>query len=262
MVVPDRGNGTARPCGCRERDVVPRLIAAAGIPPRYQHCKLSNFQTSSGSAEERAQLMAARTSAERYVEDFLQEEGFRQSGLLFLGPPGVGKTHLAVGVLRALVERYRMRGRFVEFTALIHHIQSTFDPDSEESKRQILDPLTGAELLVLDELGTQKPTPWVQEILYLIINSRYTRRRPTLFTTNYRLELARPVRARAPQPGPSGLDRGRDAEPVRELDSAALLATRLSPMLVSRLYEMAQPVALDAVEDFRREHAVHGAHLR
>jgi len=41
-----------------------------------------------------------------------------------------------------------------------------------------------------------------------------------------------------------------------------LLSTRLPPMLVSRLYEMAQPVVLDAAEDFRREHAVHGAHLR
>jgi DNA replication protein DnaC len=241
--------------------VVPRLLAAAGIPARYQHCKLANFHVSSSSSRVDKQLSQARQAAEQYVEGFLQEGGgFRQSGLLFVGPPGAGKTHLAVAVLSELVERYRISGRFVEFTSLIHQIQSTFDPDSEESQRQILGPLSSAELLVLDELGTQKPTPWVQEILYLIINGRYTRRRPTLFTTNYRLE---PLKmAPAPRLKPSSLDRGRDPEPGREIEVTALLSTRLSPMLVSRLYEMAQPVALDAVEDFRREHAVHGAHLR
>ncbi|MFP5286294.1 MAG: hypothetical protein ACLGI9_11205, partial [Thermoanaerobaculia bacterium] len=156
-----------------------------------------------------------------------------------------------------------VQGRFVEFTALIHQIQYTFDPDSEESQRQILDPLTEAEVLVLDELGTQKPTPWVQEVLYLIINSRYTKRRPTLFTTNYRLELSRGTVSKAAPPSSPNLDRGADPEPPgRDVERTALLSTRLSPMLVSRLYEMAQPVVLDAVEDFRREHEVLGAHMR
>jgi DNA replication protein DnaC len=252
--------------------VTPRLLQAAGIPARYQHCKLSNFQTSSGSQRERAQLMAARSAAERYVEEFIQDGGgFRQSGLLLVGPPGVGKTHLVVGVLRNLIERYQVRGRFVEFTSLIHQIQSTFDADSPESKRQILDPLSEAELLVLDELGAQQPTPWVRDLLYLIINNRYTRRLPTLFTTNYRLDEGavrkEPVRVAgrttlvAPRNGPERtLDRG--ADPEAPSGDFALLSTRLPAMLVSRLYEMAQPVVLDGVEDFRREHAVHGAHLR
>lgn len=254
--------GTARACSCRAENVVPRLVAAAGIPARYRHCRLGNFHVSSSRARVDTQLLQARTVAQQYVDDFLQpgETGavtFRNSGLLFSGPPGVGKTHLAAGVLVELVERYRVHGAFVEFTSLIHQIQSTFDPGSPESKRQVLDPLMDAELLILDELGSQQPTPWVRDVLYLIINGRYTRRLPTIFTTNYRLEglgvTAPPLRA-------TTLDRGRDAEPVRE--EPALLSTRLPPMLVSRLYEMAQPVVLDGVEDFRREHAVHGAHLR
>jgi DNA replication protein DnaC len=259
VVVADGHAGTARPCACRRRYAVPRLIAEAGIPPRYRHCRLSNFHVSSGRSRHDPQLDAARRTAQRYADEFIQEGiGFRQSGLLFIGPPGVGKTHLAVAVLVELIERYRVRGRFVEFTSLIHQIQSTFDPDSPESKRQVLDPLSEAELLVLDELGAQQPTPWVRDILYLIINNRYTRRLATLFTTNYRLEPNR----RAPSAKaekPPKLDRGRD-EPAP--DDVTLLASRLPAMLVSRLHEMAQPVVLDAVEDFRREHAVHGAHLR
>lgn len=257
--------GAARPCPCRAENVVPRLVAGAGIPARYRHCRLSNFHVSSSRARQDGQLLQARRIAQQYVDDFLQAgEGgasFRNSGLLFSGPPGVGKTHLAAGVLVELIERYRIHGLFVEFTSLIHQIQATFDPGSPESKRQVLDPLMDAELLVLDELGSQQPTPWVRDILYLVINGRYTRRLPTIFTTNYRLEgqgvAAPPLRANALD---RGLDRGRDAEPVRE--EPALLSTRLPPMLVSRLYEMAQPVVLDGVEDFRREHAIHGAHLR
>lgn len=241
MIEADGGAGAARPCDCRLRGSLPRLLAEANIPPRYQHCTFSNFKEHGPDPRSRDCLLQAKAVSRRYVENFLAEGGgFRESGLLFIGRPGVGKTHLAVAVLGELIRQYRVRGLFADFTSLIHEIQSTFDPGSAESKHDILDPVIEAEVLVLDELGAQKPTAWVTDILYLILNRRYTRRRPTLFTTNYRLE--------SPGTGPALDVLDRTPSPR----SPELLTTRIPEMLISRLYEMAQPVLIEA-SDFRRE---------
>ena len=235
VIEPDGGAGRARPCSCRREDLIPHLVSRSGIPSRYARCSLENFDTTGNE-----QLLRAKRLCERYVESFVREDGrVRETGLLLIGDAGVGKTHLAVAVLSELTRRYAVRGLFADFTSLIHQIQSTFDPSSGESKHEILDPIMEADLLVLDELGAQKPTAWVSDVLYLIMNGRYTRRLPTLFTTNYRLDA-----------DAQSVEGGLDKMPSASRGDS--LAQRIPGRLVSRLYEMAQPIEIHA-GDFRRE---------
>lgn len=241
--VEDAGAGAARPCECVRERRAPAFLEAAGIPPRYADCTIRSFRTATPS------LLEARQACARYVEEFIGLEGRTDAGLLLMGPPGVGKTHLAVATLKELIGRFSLRGRFLDFTSFISRLQATFDGGSEETRRGLITPLVSADVLVFDELAAQKLTPFVQDLLYLIVNGRYARKLPTIFTTNFRLDPA--PRSAAPAAGRSAdeaLPWDLAARPASEHD---LLSNRLPPALVSRVVEMTRPLVL-AAEDYRR----------
>ncbi len=179
FVIAEReGRGFATPCACR-RPSGDAFLAATRIPPRYEHCSLATFEPGNSS------LSAGLEKAMNYCAGYPhlgEDEGL---GLLLSGSNGVGKTHLAVAVLRELVTGKGVRGRFWDFHELIREIKNSYDPETKTSELQVLEPVVEMDVLLLDDLGAWKMTDWMNDTLFYILNSRYLAKRPTIITTNY-----------------------------------------------------------------------------
>ncbi len=103
--------------------------------------------------------------------------------LLLEGPFGCGKTHLAAAVGHARLRRGEAV-LFVTVPDLLDHLRSTYGPSSEVGYDELFDRVRSIKLLILDDLGAENSSPWAQEKLFQLFNHRYTRRLPTVITTN------------------------------------------------------------------------------
>jgi DNA replication protein DnaC len=238
---------TARICDCRRARRAEDLLRLARIPRRYAPCDFPGFLPQDASQE--SALAQTRAFVDSYTVLKVQEE--IEFGLLFLGPPGVGKTHMAVAALRALIMEQGVPGLFVDFRDLIKELQASYDPVSQTSEMDLLRPLLQAEILVLDDLGASRMTEWVRDLVGHIVNSRYNERRVTIITSNLPDDEAAARR----RPGSEG-DRA-EKPPAQEDRSARSaerpsLADRIGNSVRSRLHEMCLTIRLTG-EDYRQK---------
>jgi len=218
---PVEGKGV-RPCHCRINERRAQMLAAANIPKRYEKCSFDNYypQDSQIANDRFVSQARALCDAKHLVDEFPNIE----IGLLFIGPCGVGKTHLATAIIRALIMQKAVSCLFYDFRDLLKEIQDSYNPVSRISELKVLGPVYDADVLVLDELGASKPTDWVRDTMTQIINTRYNDKKVSIFTTNY-------------------LD-----EP--ETPHEETLTDRVGVRLRSRLHEMCKVVTVKG-DDFR-----------
>jgi DNA replication protein DnaC len=213
---PADDSGKVRRCRCLEVARMDRILAEARIPKRYEHCDLDSYLPNHESQKK----------AKIYVQRFLEKYPQIDVGLLFLGTCGVGKTHLAVALLKQVIKERGDGGIFYDFRDLLREIQASWNSISQTSELEVLRPVLEAKILVLDELGANKPTEWVRDTIAHIINCRYNDKKLTIFTSNY-------------------LD-----NPTKQGEES--LMDRIGVRLRSRLFEMCREVEIHGV-DFRQE---------
>ena len=223
LIIQPDGERYAQPCECRLQQQAARLLKRAAIPKRYEHCSLESFESTTVQAG-RSIAGHPHMIARNFVAGYpVTTEG---KGLLLTGNVGVGKTHLAVGILQALILEKGVRGLFCDYRELLKRIQESYNPLVATTELKILAPVFEAEVLILDELGAQKPTDWVWDTVALILNTRYNDKRTTLITTNY-------------PNAPAALARNADRT-IRE----ETLGDRITERMRSRLAEMCVEVQM------------------
>ena len=223
-------------CECRRKGRPGRLLQAAKIPSRYEHCDLTTFRYDPEDPED-AKLVKAANWAGRFVENFPVEK----TGLLFVGTVGVGKTHLAVGIIKALIRDKGVRCLFCDYRELLKSIQNSYNPSVQATEMEILQPVFDAEVLVLDELGAVRSTEWVFDTVNYILNSRYNNNQTTIVTTNF-----------PDKPEQENVD---DSSSISQAAAAKAarretLGDRIGERMRSRLHEMCKKVEMEG-RDYR-----------
>lgn len=154
---------------------VERIIKNSKMSKRNLSYKFDNFEPNNSNRK-------IFNNLKNYSEKLVN--GIEKKGLILVGNNGVGKTHLACSIANKLIEN----GTPVIYGTLINllaELRNSYDTDNNISEMEIIKLYENVDLLIIDDLGKEKPSEWALEKLFTIINSRYENDLPVIITTNY-----------------------------------------------------------------------------
>ncbi len=221
VVVRPNGDRFAEECDCRQAHKIAHTFHRCGIPPKYQDVSLESYRRHFSGAD--PSLEFAHRIAQGFADNYphMITPG---RGLMFSGSSGLGKTHLAVSILKVLVLEKGCIGRFCYYQQLLKDIQNSWNAQTSTTELQVLEPVFNAEVLVLDDLGSVKPTDWVWDTVSMVLNTRYNQKRMTIVTTNF------------------------ENLPAGALAGGQTLGDRIGDRMRSRLLEMCREVKMQGAD--------------
>lgn len=232
------------PCDCRAELLHRYAMLRANIPERFSGKTFHNYRDDALDEHKRESLSLARGAARRFAKDY---PALTKTGLLFLGKCGTGKTHLSIAIAKDLIAK-GVDVYYCNLTAFLGELRHSYNPATQTTPQKVLARAIAAEVLILDDLGAERLTEWVQETMYHIINQRYQNGYGALIiTTNH--SFAPPADSEENK-ARSQLTADLREQQARRATAKETLGDRVGSRIYSRLQELCKIILIDA-DDFR-----------
>ena len=176
-------------CKCAEDKNQKNRLKFANIPSEFEKLTVNSFDTRCYSSATSNDVAAkAKTMVANYIREYAEFEELGKGLYFYSETRGSGKTRLAVSLGNVLLNSIKRQVRFITSTDLLKEIKNTYNKDTEYTESQIIEAINRVDVLIIDDIGVERPSVWVNEILFGIFDNRMKYKKITIFTSNCRIE--------------------------------------------------------------------------